>query len=87
MKKAAMLGKKSNKNSDHSRPAIDFAMLLIDIRKDAAEQDAQKKPEFSSRKKIAEEKEESYARKDVRVEEHERKKEKEYLKTAGANSH
>ena len=70
MKKAPMLSKKSNEKPDKAAPAVDLAMPLIDIRQDAAQQDAQEKSEFSGRKKIAEEKEERYASEDMRVEEH-----------------
>ncbi len=51
MKEAPMLGKKSNEKPDKAAPAIDLAMPLIDIRQDAAEQDAQEKKEFAGREK------------------------------------
>jgi len=40
MKKAAMLGKKGNEKPDKAAPAVDLAMPLVDVRQDAAEQDA-----------------------------------------------
>lgn len=70
MKEAPMPGKKSNNNSDNPRPAVDLAMPLIDIRQDAAEQDAEEKPELSRRKKVAQEKEEGNAGENMGVEEH-----------------
>lgn len=70
MEKSPVAGKRGNEYPEDAAPAVDLAVLLVDVRKKAAQENSQEQPELPAGKKMPREEKYSNAAQKMGVEEH-----------------